>query len=56
MAKDLKAITSWLSANKLTIDVLETDFMVIGSRRRAATLEVHVILHLNDAEVRSYIP
>ena len=30
MTKDLKGITSWLSANKLTLNALKTDFMLIG--------------------------
>ena len=31
MAKDIKAIKSWLSASKRTLNVLETNFMVIGN-------------------------
>ena len=49
MTKDLKGITSWLSANKLTLNVLKTDFMLIGSRQRVAALEGNVTLRLNDA-------
>ena len=35
MLKDLKGIhvASWLSANRLTLNKLKTDFMVIGSRQ-----------------------
>ena len=44
MTKDLKGITSWLSANKLTLNVLKTDFMLIGSRQRVAALEGNVTL------------
>ena len=32
MTKDLKGITSWLSADKLTLNVLKTDFMILGSK------------------------
>ena len=49
MTKDLKGITSWLSANKLTLNVLKTDFILIGSRQRVAALEGNVTLPLNDA-------
>ena len=49
MTKDLKGITSWLSANKLTLNVLKMDFMLIGSRQRVAALEENVTLRLNDA-------
>ena len=36
VSKDLKGITSWLSANRLALNgrVLETEFMAIGSRQR----------------------
>ena len=33
MTKDLKGIKSCLSANKLTLNVLKTDFMLKGSRQ-----------------------
>ena len=36
--KDLMGVASWLSANRLTLNVLKTDFMVIGSRQRVASL------------------
>ena len=52
MTKDLKGITSWLSANKLTLNVLKTDFMLIGSRQRVAALEGNVTLRLNDAALQ----
>ena len=44
MTKDLKGIASWLSVNKLTLNVLKTDFMVIGSRQRVASLEGEINL------------
>jgi len=46
MTKDLKGIASWLSINKLTLNVLKTDFMVIGSRQRVASLEGEISLSL----------
>ena len=49
MTKDLKGITSWLSANKFTLNVLKTDLMLTGSRQRIAALEGNVALRLNDA-------
>ena len=52
MTKDLKGTTSWLSANKLTLNVLKTDFMLIGSRQRVAALEGNVTLRLNDAVLK----
>ena len=37
MLKDLTGIASWLSANRLTLNMLKIDFMVIGSRQRVAS-------------------
>jgi len=46
MTKDLRGIASWLSVNKLTLNVLKTDFMVIGSRQKVASLEGEINLSL----------
>ena len=51
MSKDLKGIASWLSANRLTLNVLKTDFMVVGSRQRVASLEEDIALSLLDTEL-----
>ena len=51
MSKDLKGIASWLSANRLTLNVLKTDFMVIGSRQRVASLEEDIALSLIETEL-----
>ena len=51
MTKDLKGIASWLSINKLTLNVLKTDFVVIGSRQRVASLEGEINLSLFHTEL-----
>ena len=51
MSKDVKDIPSWLSVNRLTLNVLKTDFMVVGSRQRVASLEEDVALSLLDTEL-----
>ena len=51
MSKDLKGIASWLSANRLTLKVLKTDFMVIGLRQRVANLGEDVALPLLETEL-----
>ena len=56
MTKDLKEITTWPSANKLTLNVLETDFMVIGSKHRVVALEGNLTLRVNDAELQQVHP
>ena len=44
MSRDLDKIFQWLCANKLTLNVLKTDFMVIGSRQKLSTLEDSIVL------------
>ena len=39
MNADLKHVSLWLIANKLTLNVIKTVYMVVGSRQRLATLE-----------------
>jgi len=51
MSKDLKGIASWLSANRFTLNVLKTDFMVIGSRERVESLEEDIALSLLETEL-----
>ena len=47
MSNELNGIFNWLSSNKLTLNILKTDFMVIGSRQRIATLAGNISLSVN---------
>ena len=47
VSNDLNGIFNWLSSNKLTLNILKTDFMVIGSRQRIATLAGNISLSVN---------
>ena len=47
MSNDLNRIFNWLSSNKLTLNILKTYFMVIGSRQRIATLAGNISLSVN---------
>ena len=47
MSNDLNRIFNWLSSNKLTLNILKTDFMAIGSRQRIATLAGNISLSVN---------
>ena len=40
---DLQFLQNWLIANRLTLNVLETEFMLVGSRQRVATLHKNLI-------------
>ena len=51
MLKDLTGIASWLSANRLTLNMLKIDFMVIGSRQQVASLEEDIALSLLNTEL-----
>ena len=39
MKADLQNIMRWLLANKLTLNILKSEFMLIGSYQRLSTLE-----------------
>ena len=47
MRNDLNRIFNWISSNKLTFNILKTDFMVIGSRQRIVTLAGSISLSVN---------
>ena len=47
MSNDLNRNFNWLSSNKLTLNILKTDFMVIGSRQKIATLAGNISLSVN---------
>lgn len=36
---DISNVASWLQTNKLTLNTLKSEYMLIGSRQRIATLE-----------------
>ena len=38
MSVDIQCLKNWLIANKLTLNVIKTEFMLIGSRQRIATM------------------
>jgi hypothetical protein len=38
---ELGKLKEWLNANKLSLNVAKTEFMVIGSRQRLATFDDH---------------
>ena len=52
MNADLKHVSSWLIANKLTLNVIKTVYMVVGSRQRLATLEGDINLQINSTSLK----
>ena len=47
MNADLKHVSSWLIANKLTLNVIKTVFMVVGFRQRLAIMDGDINLKIN---------
>ena len=47
--RDLSNISEWLNANKLTLNMTKTEFMLIGSRQRLSNITVPPALEINGA-------
>ena len=45
-------ISAWLTANKLTLNEEKTEFMLIGSRSRLASVDNNPILTLGDRHIK----
>ena len=50
--QDLENIYSWLRANRLTLNMAKTEFMLIGSRQRQSSLTVSPTLTINGVKVK----
>ena len=49
--EDLVNVHNWLTANKLTLNMTKTEFVLIGSRQRLSTVTVSPTLVINDFRV-----
>lgn len=50
---ELGNVNSWLEANKLSLSLAKTEFMVIGFRQRLQTqAEVSIQAHIEDKEIK----
>ena len=47
LENDIHHVIEWLCANKLTLNVVKSEFMVIGSRQRLASLSENLDLSVN---------
>ena len=47
MNADIEKLKQWLCANKLTLNILKTEYMLIGSRQRIATVTESLDLSIN---------
>ena len=50
--QDLKSVSEWLAANKLTLNTSKTEFMLIGSRQRIRTSHSSPTLTINGAPIK----
>ena len=51
---ELANINSWLKANKLSLSVTKTEFLIIGFRQRLQTqTEVSIRPHIKGKEIKS---
>ena len=46
MVRDLRKLELWLIANKLTLNALKTEYMIIGTRQKIASLSDDVVLSI----------
>ena len=49
--QDLENVHNWLRANKLTLNMTKTEFMLIGSRQRLSTFTESPTFAINDFQV-----
>ena len=49
---DVDCVADWLCANKLTLNVIKTEYMMIGSRQRLATFAKNLNLSLNGIALK----
>ena len=52
LSKDLLNVHTWLNANKLTLNMTKTEFMLIGSGQRLNTIAASPSVLLNDTQVK----
>ena len=52
MNMDLQFHQNWLIANRQTLNVLKTEFMLVGSRQRLATLTQELDLSINGISLK----
>ena len=54
LKQDLENVHDWLRANKLTLNMTKTEFILIGSRQRLSTLADSSTLSISDDQPGHY--
>ena len=52
MLHDVDCVVDWLCANKLTLNVIKTEYMMVGSRQRLTTFAENLNLSINDIALK----
>jgi hypothetical protein len=52
----LKGLDDWLVTNKLSLNIIKTDFMVIGSMQRIKTLNNEMNSEINGDVITNSLP
>ena len=50
--KDIECLVEWLCVNKLTLNVIKTEYMLIGSRQRIACQTEKLDLYINNVALK----
>ena len=48
---ELKNLNSWLIANRLSLNITKTEFMIIGSRQRMNATQNDIAIRIRDREI-----
>ena len=52
MNTDLRHVLTWLTVKKLSLNILKSEFMIIGSRQKIASLDGTIDLSVNGISLR----
>ncbi len=48
---ELKKLNSWLITNRLSLNIVKTEFMVIGSQRKLRSIDSEINIRINENEI-----
>ena len=48
---ELKKLNSWLITNRLSLNIVKTEFMVIGSQQKLRSIDSEINIRINENEI-----
>jgi hypothetical protein len=51
MNSDLKNLNSWLTTNRLILNIVKTEFMIIVSRQKIKVIDGEINIKINDNKI-----